>query len=71
MATKTSKMEKNVETILETVIFIKERVETMEGTLDEHSRDLKVIKKDVETGLDKRLQLEVRVSKLEGKVLAR
>ncbi|OGG58190.1 hypothetical protein A3C86_00835 [Candidatus Kaiserbacteria bacterium RIFCSPHIGHO2_02_FULL_49_16] len=65
MVTKTSKMEKNVETILETVIFIKEKVETMEGTLDDHSRDLKVIKKDVETGLDKRLQLEVRVGNIE------
>ncbi|MDO8552059.1 MAG: hypothetical protein Q7S01_00855 [bacterium] len=65
MATKTLKMEKNVEAILETVIFIKEKVEKMDVTLDEHSRDLTQIKKDVENGLDKRLKLEVRVTKLE------
>ena len=40
MVAKTSKMEKNVETILETVIFIKEKVETMEGTLDDHTKIL-------------------------------
>ena len=40
MVTKTSKMGKSVETILETVIFIKGRVEAMEGTLDEHTEIL-------------------------------
>ncbi len=34
-------------------------------TLDDHTRDLAQIKNDVETDLDKRLQLEVRVDKLE------
>ncbi|HXK38533.1 MAG TPA: hypothetical protein VJ043_00370 [Candidatus Paceibacterota bacterium] len=79
MVAKTSKMEKNVETILETVIFIKEKVETMEGTLDdhtkildehtkildEHTRDLNTIKTDVKTGLDKRKLLDVRVDSIE------
>jgi hypothetical protein len=36
--------------------------------LGDHTRDLNIIKRDVETNLDKRLQLEVRVDKLEKKV---
>jgi hypothetical protein len=38
-------------------------------TLSDHSRDLATIKHDVAINLDKRLQLEVRVDKLEKKVL--
>jgi hypothetical protein len=37
-------------------------------TLADHTRDLNIIKRDVETNLDKRLELEVRVDKLEKKV---
>jgi predicted nucleic acid-binding Zn-ribbon protein len=33
--------------------------------LNDHTRDLAIIKKDLTTNLDKRLQLEVRVSKIE------
>jgi len=58
-------MEKNVESILETVIFIKDKVEKIEKTVDDHTRDLNQIKKDVENGLDKRLQLDVRVHTVE------
>ncbi|OGG86355.1 hypothetical protein A3I47_01350 [Candidatus Kaiserbacteria bacterium RIFCSPLOWO2_02_FULL_59_19] len=36
--------------------------------LGEHTRDLNTIKNDVKVGLDKRLQLEVRVTRLEKKV---
>jgi len=37
-------------------------------TLDAHTRDLNVIKNDVKTSLDKRMQLEVRVTNVEKKV---
>ena len=33
--------------------------------LNDHTRDLAIIKKDLTTNLDKRLQLEVRVSAIE------
>ena len=36
--------------------------------LNEHTRDLNIIKKDVETNLDKRLTLGVRVTNIEKKV---
>ena len=42
--------------------------DTLDGhtkILNDHTRDLSQIKKGVETNLDKRLQLEVRVDKLE------
>ena len=82
MVAKTSKMEKNIETILETVIFIKEKVEGIDERVDDldtkvDDLDTKVVKIDnkldvfAKHEVDKRLQLEVRVGKLEGKVLAR
>lgn len=44
------------------------KVDGIEATLHDHSRDLEIIKGDVKSNLDKRMQLEVRVTKLEQKV---
>ena len=58
----------------ETLAFIvemmatKDDTATLQKTLDEHTRDLNIIKDDVKTNLDKRLQLEVRVTNVEKKV---
>ena len=41
----------------------------LKRTLDEHTRDLNIIKNDVKSNLDKRLALQVRVTNLEKKVL--
>jgi hypothetical protein len=38
--------------------------------LNDHTRDLAIIKKDLKTNLDKRLQLEVRVSHIEKTISA-
>jgi hypothetical protein len=46
----------------------KEDVAAITRTQDDHTRDLAIIKRDVETNLDKRLQIEVRVDELEKKV---
>lgn len=57
MATKASKMEKNVESILETVIFIKKAVEKIDERVD-----------DVESGLGAKIDaVSVKVDSLESK----
>ena len=74
-------MDKNLKDLIDTVGFIKdnmitrddfERLETkvdgIEETLSDHSRDLDIIKGDVKSNLDKRMQLEVKVATLEQKV---
>ena len=43
----------------------KEDVAAIAKTQDDHTRDLNIIKNDVKTNLDRRLQLEVRVDKIE------
>jgi arsenate reductase-like glutaredoxin family protein len=43
----------------------KDDIAEIKSTLDDHTRDLAVIKSDVTRNLDKRLQLEVRVSAIE------
>jgi len=76
-----STMERGFAAVAEDITEIKSAMATKEDiaaihkTLDEHThplaehtRDLNIIKRDVETNLDKRLQLEVRVDKLENKV---
>ena len=50
---------------------LKDALEPMQKTLDEHTRDLDMIKNDVKTNLDKRLTLEVRVANIEKKSLRR
>jgi len=47
---------------------LKAALEPIEKILAEHTRDLNIIKKDLETNLDKRLTLEVRVRKIEKKM---
>jgi chaperonin cofactor prefoldin len=47
---------------------LKDALEPIQKTLDEHTRDLDMIKNDVKTNLDKRLTLEVRVANIEKKV---
>ena len=41
------------------------RLDRVQITLDDHTRQLNIVRKDAETNLDKRLQLDVRVGKLE------
>ena len=43
----------------------KDDIAEIKSTLDDHARDLAVIKSDVTRNLDKRLQLEVRVTAIE------
>ena len=43
----------------------KDDLAEIKSTLDDHTRDLAVIKSDVTRNLDKRLQLEVRVTAVE------
>jgi hypothetical protein len=77
-----STVERGFAAVAEDIADIKSRMATKDDlaavnkTLDEHtktladhSRGLAIIKRDVETNLDKRLQLEVRVDKLEKKAL--
>jgi hypothetical protein len=47
---------------------LKDVLEPIPKTLDEHTRDLNMIKNDVKTNLDKRLTLEVSVANIEKKV---
>jgi hypothetical protein len=46
---------------------LKAALEPITKTLDEHTRRLTTIENDVKTSLDKRLQLEVRVTNIEKK----
>ena len=41
------------------------RLDKVQITLDDHTRQLNIVRKDAETNLDKRLQLDVRVDRLE------
>ena len=47
---------------------LKAELDPIKKTLAEHTSDLNIIKNDVRTSLDKRLQLEVRVTNIEKKV---
>ncbi|OGG80672.1 hypothetical protein A3A39_03190 [Candidatus Kaiserbacteria bacterium RIFCSPLOWO2_01_FULL_54_13] len=74
MKKKVFRKDKNVESLIETVDFIKDNMSTKDDvdeikkTLNEHTRDLNTIKNDLKTDVDKRKQLEVRVTRLEQKV---
>jgi hypothetical protein len=48
----------------------KDDIAEIKSTLNDHTRDLAVIKSDVTRNLDKRLQLEVRVTAIENKKIA-
>ncbi|KKW24130.1 MAG: hypothetical protein UY70_C0012G0007 [Candidatus Kaiserbacteria bacterium GW2011_GWB1_52_6] len=50
------------------VDLIDGKVDQVEETLEEHTRDLNTIKNDVKTNLEKRMKLEVRVNQLEAKI---
>ena len=47
---------------------LRDALKPIHKTLADHTRDLNIIKKDVERNLDKRLTLEVRVTNIEKKV---
>jgi hypothetical protein len=49
----------------EDIAELKSTLDEHTKTLDDHTRRLNVIEHDVKTGLDKRLTLEVRVTKIE------
>ena len=51
--------------LAEDISGIKDDLAEIKSTLDDHTRDLAVIKSDVTRNLDKRLQLEVRVTAIE------
>ena len=57
--------DKKFAALAEDISGIKDDVADVKSTLADHTRDLAVIKHDVANNLDKRLQLEVRVSAIE------
>ena len=72
------KMERGFAAVAEDITDIKSKMATKDDIADvkstladhtkilnDHTRDLAIIKKDLTTNLDKRLQLEVRVSTIE------
>jgi hypothetical protein len=64
-STDSKKLDQIITMLGDTVDIFGKRFDKIDDTLDSHTRDVNQIKKDVETNLDKRLQLEVRVDKLE------
>jgi hypothetical protein len=67
-----STVERGFAAVAEDIVAIKDDIADVKSTLadhtkilNDHTRDLAFIKKDLTTNLDKRLQLEVRVSAIE------
>lgn len=60
-------MDERFDTMDERFDAMDERFDTVEATLNQHTRQLTTIENSVEKDLDKRLMLEVRVTKLEQK----
>ena len=60
-----SSTDKKFAALAEDISGIKDDVADVKSTLADHTRDLAGIKHDVANNLDKRLQLEVRVSAIE------
>jgi hypothetical protein len=57
--------DKKFAALAEDIVGIKDDIADVKATLADHTRDLNIIRNDVKTNLDKRLQLEVRVTAIE------
>ena len=60
-----SKLDQIITMLGDMIAAFGKRFDKIDDTLDDHARDITIIKNDVEIIRDKRLQLEVRVDRLE------